>query len=133
VKRGAKLVSGSVDTTVRIWDAVGGEEIYAITEGLKVPAVTTLFSADNSRIIASSHDGIVNFWDIANNYSNVLVIRGISHDFTIVQHPDGNSIAAPGPDELVLIYNTTNGRNGGDSGRSDTSSHASKWRAGYVL
>jgi WD40 repeat protein len=106
---GTRLVSGSVDKTIRIWDAITGGSIHTITEGLKVPALTTLFSVDNSRIVACSNDGVVNFWDIANNYSNVLIIRGLFRDATIAQHPGGNIIAVPSHDGLVLICDANNG------------------------
>jgi hypothetical protein len=59
--RGARLVSGSGDRTVRIWDPFG--PTFAATAGSVISA--TAFSPDGRHLASGTHDGTVTIWDPA--------------------------------------------------------------------
>ena len=59
---GARIVSGSRDKTLKIWDAQTGQEIYTLIGHTDV-VETCSFSPDGSRIVSGSWDGILKIWD----------------------------------------------------------------------
>ena len=59
---GSRIVSGSVDKTVRVWDAVTGEVINTLT-GHSDRVWSVSFSPDGSRIVSGSYDNTVRVWD----------------------------------------------------------------------
>ena len=67
-----KLISGSVDTTIRIWDRVARRK--KILQGHKSEImVITVNSVDNT-IVSTSIDGITKTWDLA-TYKNLKTIK----------------------------------------------------------
>jgi hypothetical protein len=56
VADGRLLASGSWDTSVRIWDPVGGRELRQLKSGLKV-LIALSFTPDSRTLLASSFDG----------------------------------------------------------------------------
>ena len=58
---GSRIVSGSDDKTVRVWDAVSGECVLGPLEGQECESVS--FSVDGSRIVSGSGDKTVRVWD----------------------------------------------------------------------
>ena len=58
---GSRIVSGSGDNTVRVWDAVTGEVINTLT-GHSGYVFSVSFSPDGSRIVSGSQDNI-RVWD----------------------------------------------------------------------
>ena len=63
-KTGKKLVSCSVDKTIRIWDATTGEPIGSPLAGHNAP-VTQLEFIDADTVVSSSEDGTTRAWDVA--------------------------------------------------------------------
>lgn len=61
---GSKIVSGSEDKTVRVWDAVSGELLKTL-EGHTSSVNSVSFSPDGSRIVSGSRDKTVRVWDIS--------------------------------------------------------------------
>ena len=59
---GMRVVSGSYDKTVRIWDAVTGNSI-ATLEGHTNPVTSVAFSMDGMRVVSGSWDKTVRMWD----------------------------------------------------------------------
>ena len=57
-----RIVSGSDDNTVRVWDAVTGEVISTFM-GHGGPVNSVSFSPDGSRIVSGSDDNTVRVWD----------------------------------------------------------------------
>ena len=57
---GQRIVSGSVDKTVEIWDANSGKELGTLT-GHNVICVA--FSPDGQRIVSGSSDNTLKIWD----------------------------------------------------------------------
>ena len=53
---GRRIVSGSHDRTVRIWDADGGVEIGSPLQGHTSGVTSVAFSPDGTRIVSDSHD-----------------------------------------------------------------------------
>ena len=59
---GTKLVSGSSDKTVRIWDAVTGECEQTL-EGHSSAVTSASFSPDGTKVVSGSTDETVRIWD----------------------------------------------------------------------
>ena len=58
---GSRIVSGSDDDTVRVWNAATGEQIMKAEDDGWVRSVA--FDHDGSRIVSSSSDGSVRLWN----------------------------------------------------------------------
>ena len=69
---GSRIVSGSKDSTVRVWDAVTGEVINTLTGHSGYVLSVSSFSPDGSRIVSSgSYDNTVRIWDALSGQSKV--------------------------------------------------------------
>ena len=55
---GSKIVSGSDDMTVRIWDAASGEQLKQL-DGHSADVCSVQFSPDGSKIVSGSTDKTV--------------------------------------------------------------------------
>ena len=62
---GQRIVSGSLDKTVRIWDAKTGAPIGKLLQSYEDTARTVAFSPDGQRIVSSSGNKTVRSWDIS--------------------------------------------------------------------
>ena len=71
---GARIVSGSEDNTVRVWDAASGAELLVL-RGHEGPVYAAAFSPDGARIVSGSGDNTVRVWDAASG-AELLVLRG---------------------------------------------------------
>jgi WD40 repeat protein len=61
---GGRIVSGSYDKSVRVWDAASGAELACLS-GHEEPVTSVAFSADGGRIVSGSLDNSVRVWDAA--------------------------------------------------------------------
>ena len=60
---GKQVVSGSMDKTVRIWDAESGKTITGPFEGHTDGVVSVAFSPDGNQVVSGSWDKTVRIWD----------------------------------------------------------------------
>jgi WD40 repeat protein len=61
---GKRIVSGSFDRTVKVWDAQTGEELLTL-KGHSGNVRSVSFSPDGKRIVSGSSDETVKVWDIS--------------------------------------------------------------------
>jgi WD40 repeat protein len=64
---GTRIVSGSDDQTVRVWDAQTGTEVQQLT-GHTGPVSAVAYSPDGTRIVSGSSDQTVRQWYIDVEY-----------------------------------------------------------------
>jgi WD40 repeat protein len=60
---GSKIVSGSADNTIRIWDASTGVEMLPPLQGHDQVINSVAFSPDGSKIISRDYDKTIRVWD----------------------------------------------------------------------
>ena len=77
---GSRIVSGSVDSTVRLWDVASGEEL-AVLKGHEGSVMSVAFSPDGSRIVSGSWDNTVRLWDAASG-EELAVLTG--HESNVI-------------------------------------------------
>jgi len=61
---GKRIVSGSDDDTVKVWDAQTGQETFTL-KGHSGSVYSVSFSPDTKRIVSGSGDKTVRVWDIS--------------------------------------------------------------------
>lgn len=62
---GTRIVSGSRDNTVRIWDAKTGQPIGEPLQGHQADVDSVSFSPDGTRIVSGSLDNTVRIWEVS--------------------------------------------------------------------
>ena len=59
---GTKIVSGSDDKSIRVWDATSGTQIHQL-DGHSSGVTSVSFSPDGTKIVSGSFDKSIRIWD----------------------------------------------------------------------
>jgi WD40 repeat protein len=124
---GRRIVSGSYDKTVRVWDAATGSEVLKL-RGHTYNIVSVAFSPDGSRIASGSLDRTVMIWDAISGAAAFSPLRahttactGIwSVDFSA----DGSRIICKSTSQTIS-YDASSGSRLHTNTQSDDSLHDS--------
>ncbi|KAJ3118581.1 hypothetical protein HK098_005900 [Nowakowskiella sp. JEL0407] len=104
-----RIVSGSGDNTVKIWNANTGKEIRTLT-GHTGSVYAVAISNDGDRIVSGSLDNTVKIWN-ANTGKEVLTLAGHTGSVTAVAiSNDGDQIVSGSYDNTVKIWTANTGK-----------------------
>ena len=107
---GKRIVSGSWDTTVRIWNTNGGVQIGSPLQGHTEGVGSVGFSPDGTRIVSGSHDKTVRVWDADRGVQIGSPLQGHTHWVTSVAFsPDGTRIVSGSGDKTVRVWDADRG------------------------
>ncbi len=100
---GRKVVSGSGDETVKIWDAESGEELCTLSGHSDVVTAVAV-SADGRKVVSGSGDETVKIWD-AESGEELCTLSGHSDVVTAVAvSADGRKVVSGSYDNTVKIW-----------------------------
>ena len=92
---GQRIVSGSNDKTLRVWDAATGQPIGQPLTGHTDPVVSVAFSPDGHRVVSGSTDKTVRVWDADTGQQIGSPITGNTGMVeSVAFSPDGHRIAS---------------------------------------
>src|SRR5262249_8665581 len=89
---GKRIVSGSFDNTVKVWDADKGTKTFSL-KGHSGPVESVAFSPDGKRIVSGSRDGTVKVWD-AGTGVEAFSLKGQGVVASVAFSPDGKRIVS---------------------------------------
>ncbi|KIM20971.1 hypothetical protein M408DRAFT_305789 [Serendipita vermifera MAFF 305830] len=107
---GRRIVSGSRDRTVRVWDAETGDVVSGPFEGFFGCVSSVAFSPDGRRIVSGSRDRTVRVWDAETGD----VVSGPFEGHTdyvrsVAFSPDGQRIVSGSGDMTVRVWDSETG------------------------
>jgi tRNA A-37 threonylcarbamoyl transferase component Bud32 len=98
---GKRIVSGSQDRTLRVWDAETGKETLTL-KGHTDPVNSAAFSPDGKRIVSGSADGTVKVWDAETGHETITLKGHTGEVFSVAFSPDGKRIASGCSDKILV-------------------------------
>jgi WD40 repeat protein len=107
---GKKIVSGSNDKTLRVWDADSGSGILGPLVGHKNSVTSVAFSPDGKKIVSGSCDTNLCVWD-AESGSSILG-QVVGHKLlvsSIALSPDGKKILSVSRDQMLRVWDAESG------------------------
>jgi WD40 repeat protein len=105
---GSRVVSGSFDKTVRIWNVMAGE-METKLEGHTQLVRSVAFSQDGSRVVSGSDDETIRIWNVTTGEMETKLeghTRGIR---SVVFSQDGSRVISESFGDTVRIWNATTG------------------------
>lgn len=119
---GRRVVSGSADTTLRLWDVTTGEALGTI-EGATLGAYAVAVAPDGSKVAAGCKDGVVREFSIPDG-KLIRDLKGhLGYVHSVAYTPDGGRLLSSAGDGRVRIW----------SPDSDEAIHAMREHRGGVL
>ncbi|KZT54175.1 WD40 repeat-like protein [Calocera cornea HHB12733] len=103
---GKRLVSGSADKTVRLWDADTGAAIGSPLVGHDGPVRSVAFSFDGKHVLSVSEDSTLRIWDVKKR--DVIAQQLSGHDSvssSITISSDGRLVAFCHSDHDIRVWN----------------------------
>jgi WD40 repeat protein len=108
---GKRIVSGSNDKTVRLWDASNGQPIGKPFHGNESAVTSVAFSPDGKRIVSGNSDKTVRVWDASSGQPLGKPFHGHENMVSSVSYsPDGKRIVSGGYDKTVRVWNASSGQ-----------------------
>jgi WD40 repeat protein len=105
---GTRVVSGSYDGSVRIWDASTGSEVRSL-EGHTDLVNSVAFSADGRHIVSGSYDRSVRIWDAATGMEVRTLEGHTSSVHSVAFSTDCRHIVSGSDDRSVRIWDASTG------------------------
>jgi WD40 repeat protein len=106
---GGTIASGSLDGTLKIWDAATGVEVHTF-RGHSGNVNVVAFTPDGKRIVSGSDDHTVRLWDVPTG-RNVRTLKGHTGSvISVALSPDGRRVASGGHDETVRLWDLDVGK-----------------------
>ncbi|KAH8797325.1 WD40-repeat-containing domain protein [Flagelloscypha sp. PMI_526] len=106
---GEKIVSGSRDRTVCIWDAESGRKLRQLN-GHADCVYSAAFSSDGKRIVSGSDDRTIRVWDVESG-EELRQLNGHSKGVrSTAFSPDGKYIVSGSNDGTVRIWDSESGQ-----------------------
>lgn len=108
---GTRIVSGTGDNTVRVWDALSGTEVLSSPfRGHSGAVISVAFSPDSSSIVSGSMDETVRIWNVKSGTEVLPPLLGHGDMVNSVAFsPDGNRIVSGSDDATVRVWNVESG------------------------
>ena len=105
---GTRIVSGSLDKSVRVWDASTGVELKEL-RGHTSLVFSVVFSSDGTRIVSGSDDKSVRVWD-ASTGVELKKLKGHTRSVnSVVFSSDGMRIVSGSDDKSVRVWDALTG------------------------
>lgn len=105
---GSKIVSGSIDKTVRVWDSTTGTELMSLV-GHANGVFSVSFSPDGTLIMSVSIGITVRVWDSNTGAELMMLVGHTGPADSVSFSPDGTMIVSASDDNTACIWDSTTG------------------------
>jgi len=107
---GQRIVSGSSDGRIRMWNATTGEAEAGPFTGHAHSVSSVAFSPDGQRVISGSQDGTIRVWNATTGEAEAGPFTGrMGRVFSVAFSPDGQRIISGSDDGTIRVWNATTG------------------------
>jgi TIR domain/WD domain, G-beta repeat len=106
---GTRVLTGSSDTTARLWDAASGKPI-AILAGHKGPVWAVAFSPDGTRVLTGSGDGTARLWDAVSGKPIATLAGHTGFVRATAFSSDGTRILTGSDDNTARLWDAVSGK-----------------------
>jgi WD40 repeat protein len=103
-----KLVAGSYDYTIKVWD-VATQEIELQLEGHKKSTLPVAFSPDEKYIVSGSLDRTVKIWNAKTGELMKTLEKHTDNIYDIAFHPTGKYFASASRDKTIRLWDFESG------------------------
>lgn len=108
---GRRIASGSLDKTLRQWDAFTGQAVGAPLTGHTDAVTSVAFSPDNRRIVSASHDKTLRLWDASSGQPIGQPLVGHTDlVYSVAFSPDGRRVASASADKTIRLWDAVTGQ-----------------------
>ncbi|KAJ7879347.1 WD40 repeat-like protein [Mycena leptocephala] len=107
---GTRIVSGSDDETICLWDARTGEAAMKPIRGHTGLVSSVAFSPDGACIVSGSHDKTISVWDARTGTAIMKPIQG-HKDWvrSVAFSPDGACLVSGSNDQTIRVWDSRTG------------------------
>jgi WD40 repeat protein/tetratricopeptide (TPR) repeat protein len=105
---GKKIVSGSWDGTIRLWDLATGVQL-AILRGHSGRVCSVGISPDGTRIASCGDDGTIRIWDASNGVQIMKLFELLYWNYSLSFSPDGKYVAMDHDDGTIKVWDISTG------------------------
>jgi WD40 repeat protein/serine/threonine protein kinase len=106
---GKRLVSGSLDTKLKVWDADTGQVVLSFKAHI-LPAYCVAISPDGKRLVSGSQDKTLKVWD-ADKGQELLILKGHADAvWCVAISPDGKRLVSGSQDKTLKVWNADTGQ-----------------------
>jgi WD40 repeat protein len=107
---GRRIVSGSADNTVGVWNTETGQPLMEPLTGHTGRVTSVAFDRDGHRIVSGSDDHTVRVWN-ADSGELIEILQGHKNVVrSVAFSPDGRKIASGGEDDTVRVWDADTGQ-----------------------
>ncbi|KAF5340750.1 hypothetical protein D9611_007391 [Ephemerocybe angulata] len=106
---GMRIVSGSGDNTVRIWDALTGK-VQTVLGGHSGTVRSVAFSPDGKHIVSGSRDKSVRVWDVLTGRVERVLAGHTGYVWSVDFSVDGSQVVSGSGDKTVRIWDPSSGQ-----------------------
>ncbi|CDF37477.1 WD40-repeat containing protein [Chondrus crispus] len=113
---GRRVVSGSLDKSVRVWDLETGAQVGDALVGQMGPVSSVAMSGDGRRVVSGSLDWIVRMWDVETGaHVGDALVGHTDGVFGVAMNRDGRRVVSGSADESVRVWDVETGAQIGDA------------------